>query len=142
MLNFLIAVISQSYENVMNNKTILKYQDIAALNKEAYMFMNNIRCRWSSEDSLINNNRILLSLKADENLDEESSEWNGIVSTMKTFTKYENARTNEVIVKNQKKTGLKIGIIKSEINSKMIGMDSKMSAIESKIDTEMGSMKS
>jgi hypothetical protein len=36
MLNFLIAVISQSYENVMDSKTIMKYSDMAALNKEAY----------------------------------------------------------------------------------------------------------
>ena len=39
LLNFLIAVISQSYENVMSNKVIKQYQDIAALNKETYEFL-------------------------------------------------------------------------------------------------------
>ena len=69
----------------MNSKTILRYQDISALNKEAYMIINKIK-RYST-NSLINNNRILLSLKADENESDESSEWNGIVTTMKIFTK-------------------------------------------------------
>lgn len=36
LLNFLIAVISSSYETVMSSKTIKEYQDIAALNKETY----------------------------------------------------------------------------------------------------------
>lgn len=59
LLNFLIAVISQSYENVMNSKTIKKYKDLAHLNKEAYLFLNTIGC---TQKKLIKNNRIILSL--------------------------------------------------------------------------------
>ena len=51
----------------MNSSTIKKYQDIADLNKEAYMFMNQIRWSWNSwEKSLISNNRILLSLMVND----------------------------------------------------------------------------
>ena len=43
LLNFLIAVISQSYENVMNSKSIKKYKDIAHLNKEAFLCLETIK---------------------------------------------------------------------------------------------------
>ena len=40
LLNFLIAVIGQSYENVMSKQDIKKYQDMADLNEEALMWIN------------------------------------------------------------------------------------------------------
>ena len=71
----------------MNSKTIKKYQDIAALNKEAYMLMNTIGVSFDSwGESLIHNNRILLSLEVNDET-KETDEWVGIVSTMKIFTK-------------------------------------------------------
>jgi hypothetical protein len=63
----------------MNSKTIKKYQDIAALNKETYLLMNSIGWDWGSwEKSLIHNNKILLSLEV---VDEtrETNEWVGFV---------------------------------------------------------------
>ena len=39
MLNFLISVISQSYEQVMNNKEIKKFDNLTSLNMEVYQFL-------------------------------------------------------------------------------------------------------
>lgn len=82
LLNFLIAVISQSYENVMNSKSIMKYQDMAALNKEAYNFMNFFGFKYP----LMKKNRLLLTLEA-SNDEGETGEWGGFVQTMKIFVK-------------------------------------------------------
>lgn len=40
LLNFLIAVISQSYEKVKNSAIILEYQDRCELNREAHQVFN------------------------------------------------------------------------------------------------------
>ena len=42
MLNFLIAVVSQSYEVVMSQSKDKEYNDKAQLNKEAYLFMDAV----------------------------------------------------------------------------------------------------
>ena len=44
LLNFLIAVISQSYENVMNSSTPLKYKDRARMSREAYQVLKYFPC--------------------------------------------------------------------------------------------------
>ena len=61
----------------MNSKTIKKYQDIAALNKETFLFLNAFeRSTWVK--SLIYNNKILLSLEVTDET-KETSEWVGFV---------------------------------------------------------------
>ena len=96
LLNFLIAVISQSYENVMNSKTILEYKDVADLNKEIQVFLAAINvCKWN--EPLIRNNKMILSLKADVGLNEESNEWVGFVQTMKIFVRKHLSLTNDKI---------------------------------------------
>lgn len=66
----------------MNSKSIMKYQDMAALNKEAYNFMSF----WGIKNPLMKKNRLLLTLEiaSDEG---ETSEWGGFVQTMKIFVK-------------------------------------------------------
>lgn len=69
LLNFLIAVISQSYENVMNSASILTY---------------NSRCEWNAEmyqiafKQNITNNCMVLTF---ENMEDagEGDEWAGFV---------------------------------------------------------------
>ena len=68
----------------MNSKLIKLYQDRVSLNKETVMFMNTIGVKWFV--SLINNNKIVFSPEVNDET-KETSEWVGIVSTMKIFTK-------------------------------------------------------
>ena len=71
----------------MNSKSIRRYEDIVAFNSETFMFMNAIGWKWDSwGNSLIKNNRIVLSLEVNDET-KETNEWVGIVSTMKIFTK-------------------------------------------------------
>ena len=71
----------------MNSKNIRRYEDIVAFNSETFTFMDTIGWKWNSwENSLIKNNRIVLSLEVNDET-KETNEWVGIVSTMKIFTK-------------------------------------------------------
>ena len=40
MLNFLIAIISQSYENVMSQQIVFQYQQKVEMNEECLMILN------------------------------------------------------------------------------------------------------
>ena len=61
MLNFLISVISQSYEQVMNNKEIKKFDNLTSLNMEVYQFL----AQFSFLRGSANNDLILISLPAE-----------------------------------------------------------------------------
>ena len=106
------------------------------------MFMNTIGRFWN--ESLIHNNKIVLSLEVNDET-KETNEWIGIVSTMKIFTKKQNFISNENITKeiNTKMTENKAEIKaemrenKSEINTKMEEIKAEMVTIKSEIMTEM-----
>ena len=86
MLNFLISVISQSYENVMNSHKIKRYQDIAALNKEVYEFLAAVGLlSLLTSKEQINQNKIVIAMTPTEETAEETDEWVGFVQTMKHF---------------------------------------------------------
>lgn len=74
LLNFLIAVISQSYENVMNSSEILMYGDKIALTREAYQIISLLK----GFKNQVEANNIVLSIVSDD-LDGQDSAWKGFV---------------------------------------------------------------
>ena len=126
LLNFLIAVISQSYENVMSSKTIKQYQDIAALNKETFQFLNTMGLLAGNE--LVQKNRILITVEAEN--ENESSEWTGFVSTMKSFIKKSlgnSTRQMQDFIKGR------LGDMKTSITGIEESMNKEMSVVKSEI---------
>ena len=88
MLNFLISVISQSYENVMNSHKIKRYQDIATFNKEVYEFLAAIGIlSFISNKKQINQNKIVIAAESNDEASDETDEWVGFVQTMKLFVR-------------------------------------------------------
>jgi len=87
LLNFLIAVISQSYEKVMDAKIIHQYKDKCSLNKEAYEYMRYLPTLWDFDS-----NTILLTLSLEPT---ENNEWAGFMQTLKKFTKGYLTSSNE-----------------------------------------------
>ena len=81
LLNFLIAVISQSYENVMNSSTILKFKDIAQLNREAYMILQFLGVK------MIYTNQIIMTIPDEENVENKEEGWTGFVQALKQYIK-------------------------------------------------------
>lgn len=82
LLNFLIAVISQSYENVMNSATILKFKDIAQLNREAYLVM-----QYLPNTRMVYTNKLILTIADEEDRQNDDEGWTGFVQTLKVFIK-------------------------------------------------------
>lgn len=85
LLNFLIAVVSQSYENVMNSATQFKYKQ---------------RCEMIREAAIINQTfgfykKYHVFVLQCNVFDEDSGgDWAGFVQTLKTFIKGETSKIN------------------------------------------------
>ena len=78
MLNFLIAIISQSYEDVMSKSEIFRYHTRVDLNLECLHvldFLVTLDCFDT-----------LLIISQNEE-DKDCMQWQGIVNSIKTFTK-------------------------------------------------------
>ena len=76
LMNFLIAVITQSYENVMNKQIIHKYRLVCDLNRKCLLNYYYI-------GSLKDYDCLILTTKTE--MEEENDEWKGFVQTLKKF---------------------------------------------------------
>ena len=61
----------------MNSRTIEKYRDMHSMNMEVYRIMNTIGYS-TGDDSIIKNNKILLTLEVIDE-EKETAEWVGFV---------------------------------------------------------------
>ena len=120
ILNFLIAIISQSYENVMSKSQILKYKTRVDLNLECLQVI----------DFLVKLERFESLLIVSQNEDHlENGEWEGVVNSIKlyirqsmknlkkAFTRQSQATEEKMATK--KETNQKIEATKQEINEKI-----------------------
>jgi hypothetical protein len=78
LLNFLIAIISQSYEQVMSQATVNKYIHRSELNRE---------CRILVKNYLLPLELLIYSVQKESDHDED---WNGFVTTIKSFIRDQN----------------------------------------------------
>jgi hypothetical protein len=79
LLNFLIAIISQSYEKVMNFNTMYMYQNKVELNKEYLMIVRKMP--WVKMEDI---NLLVMFSPISSELG-INNEWLGFVQTLKTF---------------------------------------------------------
>ena len=80
LLNFMIALISQSYEKVISRSLVYKYQNRSEMNRE-FRLLN--RMSFKPMDCLI-----IFAERMDEKVDDEDDkEWNGFVSSVNKFLK-------------------------------------------------------
>jgi hypothetical protein len=75
LLNFLIAVISQSYENVMDSSLIFKYKQRANLNTETRVIYDGL--------NLLDKRIDAYYLTSNVETSERGGEWSGFVQNMK-----------------------------------------------------------
>ena len=88
LLNFLIAVISQTYEKVMNNQFSYRISHMVELNVEMQQLLNTqlfrLCCccyRKHNRNQILNNNRILMTIKEKKYGQDEDNQWLGFVKT-------------------------------------------------------------
>ena len=73
----------------------MSYKNRVDLNKEAFKFLEKMRW-FENKCALVQNNRILISLKANED-SQNSDEWVGFIQTIKKVIKTSNVKVvNEV----------------------------------------------
>ena len=82
LLNFLVGVIIQSYESVLNSSIILKYKQRCELNRECAIYLDSLYTSSRRNCSIIS-----VSSAGD---DLRHSEWSGFVQALKRFIKSEN----------------------------------------------------
>ena len=88
LLNFLIAIISQSYEQVNSEQELHLYMQKAEFNLETANLFETISKVYKSSN-------ILISTTATTSSHEANSEWKGIVKTIKTMFNEESKIQNE-----------------------------------------------
>ena len=79
-MNFLIAVISQSYENVMNKLQVHTYKNRAAMNFQYYQIMEFYQKSEKLTLVLLQSKTTGVEVEGDDN-----DEWKGFVQTIKKF---------------------------------------------------------
>lgn len=77
LLNFLIAVISQVYDNVVADQKLLMYKHRAELNREYFMIMRMFL--------MIKEFQIIVFSMDKELVEQEEEEWLGFVQSIKQF---------------------------------------------------------
>mgnify|MGYP006099326073 CR=1 FL=1 len=82
LLNFLIAIISQSYDNVMSKQIMSKYQNRSSINRELRLTMKAIGIKFKM-------NVLTMSATCSQGGNGDNS-WDGFVKTIKKFVKREN----------------------------------------------------
>lgn len=77
LLNFLIAIISQSYEQVMTKKKIVKYLHRSELNRECFLFFKAYRflSRYLKDQSDFN---IIYIWSSTASSDDDNEDWLGV----------------------------------------------------------------
>jgi hypothetical protein len=79
LMNFLIAIIAQSFEEMMSRKTINKYSQRAEMNKECRLNLFSFGLAPKVE---------CITIQADNSVN-ESNEWQGFVHAIKKTLKFE-----------------------------------------------------
>jgi hypothetical protein len=79
LLNFLIAIVSQSYENVMQKTDFFIYNQRLELNRETILLLD-VMGRLRNFNSLV-----IATLSDETRADEDGAEWKGLVTNMKDY---------------------------------------------------------
>lgn len=87
LLNFLIAVISQSYEKVMDGKVILQYRQRSILNNEKQIVWGSL--------GLLDKRCDVFYLTSNVESSERGNEWSGFVQNMKKHIGKQTAQVNK-----------------------------------------------
>ena len=139
LLNFLIAVISQSYENVMSKKLIKKYLQKAELIIEAYQFIDALNTYFGIDfhkHPLIKNNKVLLSIftKDEHDEDEERDEWLGFVATIKVFLKAQ-------LQKIQCQIGAENKEMVAKVKAEVAKLENQVVDVKTRVEGQMADLK-
>ena len=96
----------------------MMYENRVTLNREAYKFLEKIGW-FKNKKALVQNNRILISLKANED-SQSSDEWIGFIQTIKKIMKSNNIKIAEEVANQSEKLEKKITAESTKLEKKII----------------------
>ena len=130
-LNFLIALISQSYEESMNNMIIDQYSTKAEFNNQVYKNMKLLG--WGMK----NFKTVIVAQEVDNDNATNKNEWNGYAKTVKTYLK---KQIDNKVDDLQKIVSTKVGALDAGVgalDTKVGALDAKVGALDAKMDAMM-----
>ena len=131
LLNFLIAIVSQSYENVMQQTDFFIYNQRLELNSETILILDFLG-KLPDFRTLI-----LASLSDDARADEAANEWKGLVSNMKDhFSKIMKNQKQYLETKIQDQND-KVNNVVQNLRKEFNVMKKQIQAVDGKIDKLM-----
>ena len=95
LLNFMIALISQSYEKVISRSLVYKYQNRAEMNREYRLLKKQF---FEPMDCMI-----IFAEKINEKAEDDGEDWNGFVNSVNKFLKDNLYGRLEVMQKTKQK---------------------------------------
>lgn len=87
LLNFIISLLNQSYEKVLNNATIITYSIKVGLNQEAYV----ITKAFKEHLGLVKKGSMSMFLLTANSESNDNSEWKGYIKSVKNFIQAESS---------------------------------------------------
>ena len=112
IINFLIAVISQSYENVMDTAVVIKYSQRCDLNSQVSLIYEHSHVLKDNYDCVI------LSSNTFHGGDDE---WSGFCQSVKGYVKEQNAKIfNSIQLANDQLAASKDKLVKDADGSRLI----------------------
>ena len=100
----------------MNSATVLKFKDIALLNREAYMIMKCFNIK------MIHTNRLIITIPDEEIEQTQDDNWTGFIQTMKVYIR-KNVTSQ---VRNVSNKISKIEIRLKNVSSKVSKMEERL----------------
>ena len=137
LLNFLIAIISQSYEEVMGREVINRYQSRCAIILEIAQLIDAIKYNRGNRSEA---NRTMLHLIAKASLEKGQNEFQGFVKSIKQALKRENKKLREDLTKliPTQEQMLKIkSEMKEEMKDMKTSLESQMVNLSDKLDSQL-----
>ena len=119
----------------MNSKQIKLQLQKAELNDEAFRVLDVLGVK----KNLIQNNKILLTLKSKADETEETDEWTGIIQSLKVFTKFHFHKSLNIVERIDEK----IDIQRSRFNAleaKNDSLENKLESVSKELRTEIGTL--
>ena len=129
-LNFLIAVISQSYEESMNNMVINQYRTRAEMNQQVYKNMHLLG--WFKDRF----RTVIVAQEVDNDNAINKNEWNGYAQTVKTYLKKQFETKVEALQKILSAQSKAIADTDAKIDATAETTKAQIKALDAKLDAQ------
>lgn len=137
----MIAIIGQSYENVMDRRMEVEYEDKCDLNREAYQIM-----KYLPAFGEYNSNTFLLTIVNGESDQEKPNQWNGFLQTLKLFIKrsfnMSGEKSKQRIQRQILECHTKVETLKDDVTTRVDKLETEIGNVHRQVKKDSALLKS